>query len=94
MSFASEHDERVTERVKNLLLKAERFHTIDEIKLRLEKVHGVRFSKTDVVAALGRLKHAGYQVEMQKIGPDPHYKLHDRDAFQLPLRPREPGDET
>jgi hypothetical protein len=94
LSFASEHDDRVRERVKTLLLKTELFHTIEEIQKRLERIHGVRFSKSDVVAALGRLNHLGYRVEKIQRGPDPYYRLHSRDAEQLPLAPREPGDET
>jgi len=94
LSFQSEHDERVTERVKKLLLGTEKFHTIEEIKARLEKLHGVRVSKSDIVAAMGRLKRVGYRVEKIQRGPDPYYRMHDRDAEQLPLRPREPGDET
>jgi hypothetical protein len=90
----SENEERVTERVKNLLLGTARFHTIVEIKARLEKVYGVRFLRTEIVEAIGRLKRAGYRLEYRKIGPDPHYRLHDRAGEQLPLRPREPGDET
>jgi hypothetical protein len=94
LSFASEHDDRVRERVKNLMLKTELFHTIEEIKAKPEKSHGVRFAKSEIVAALGRLNHLGYRVEKIQRGPDPYYRLHDRDAEQLPLRPREPGDET
>jgi hypothetical protein len=90
----NENEDRVTERVKKLLLGTTRFHTIVEIKARLEKLYGVRFLQTEVVQAIGRLKRAGYRLETRKIGPDYHHRLHDRDAEQLPLRPREPGDET
>jgi hypothetical protein len=93
VSTLSESEDRVTERVEKLLLSTERFHTIVEIKMRLEKLHGVRFLQTEVVAAMGRLKRAGYYLEVRKIGPDPHYRLHDR-AAQLPFQTREPGDET
>lgn len=86
MSFESEHDARVRERVEKLMVGAQGVHTIEEIRRRLEKIHGVRFSKSDVLAALGTLKKF---YELQKIDrsfpSEPQYRLRELPAKQIPL---------
>lgn len=43
------------ERVRELMLGAVHAHTIEEIRRRLEKIHGVRWTKSDVRSALAQL---------------------------------------
>jgi len=84
-------DDRTIVRVRELMLSSVRFHTIEEVKARLEKIHHLRFSKTEIVAALGKLRGAGYALEKRDrtepgtIGKIPEYRLRDRAAEQLPL---------
>ena len=100
------HMERAVFRVRDLMLATSKFHSIEEIKARLGKVHGLRFPKSEVVAALGKLRAAGYLLEKQDRKPSgpnvaavPEYRLRDRAAEQLKLisepgSERQPGDEA
>lgn len=97
--FQKQHMDRVLDRVKRLMLATERFHTLDEIKARLEKVHGLRFAKTEIVTVIGQLRRAGYPLEKRDrlaakaIAKIPEYRLLEKPAEQLSMLPREPGDE-
>jgi hypothetical protein len=85
MTFESEHEERLRERLEALLLGAVNYHTIEEIKTALEKRHGARVAKAEVIAQLGKLKRAGYALHKLQRGPEPIYKLGARASDQLPL---------
>jgi ribosomal protein L23 len=85
MTFDAEHDDRLRERLEKLLLGAVQYHTIDEIKAALEKRHGVRVAKAEVIAQLGKLKRAGFALHKLQRGPEPYYKLGPRSSEQLPL---------
>jgi hypothetical protein len=77
------------QRVKQVLLGTERFHVIEEIKVRLEKLHGVRFTKAEIVAAMGKLRAAGYPLDKRDrvcgLAKFPEYRLRAKAAEQLAL---------
>lgn len=86
MSFESEHDARVRERVAAIMVGAKGAHTIEEIRRRLEKIHGVRFSKADVLGALGTLKHSYDLQKTDRSFPnEPEYRLRELPAKQTLL---------
>lgn len=86
MSFESEHNARVLERVEALMVAAKNAHTIEEIRRRLEKIHGVRFAKSEILWALGSLK-ARYELQKfdRNFPNEPEYRLRELPAKQIPL---------
>jgi len=87
--YKTQHAERTQARVRDLMLGAKNFHTIEEIKSQLEKVHGVRFNKEHVLSAIGKLRAAGYPLAVRYRGPAfagarkvPEYQLGERIATQ------------
>jgi hypothetical protein len=86
MSFESEHEARVIQRVRDLMLGARNEHTVEEIKRRLEKIHGVRFSKMEIGAAIAKLSKSYDLDRIDRGFPNQtQYRLRELPAKQTSL---------